>query len=225
MSATPPRSGGAGSPARTRTTRRSRNATEGAILAAARQVIDEDTYARMTIEGIAKRAFVSRTAVYFYFPNKRAVVDRLIQQAFSDMYDAATVYLEGNGDPRRELHLALRRVVGVVNRDAPVLLLAGFLSGTEDRLPPEWAPYIARFVRGAEGRIDRDQERGIAPADIPALLSAQALLAMAERHITVEVIKAGREASVHVRALAELWWRAVYASPRDAYALGDTSEP
>jgi AcrR family transcriptional regulator len=198
----------------TRQRRRSRNATESAILLAARQVIDEEGYARMTIEGIARRAFVSRTAVYFYFTNKRAVVDRLVQQAFSDVYRAAAVYLEGEGDPRRELHLGMRRVVGVVNRDAPVLLLAGHLSGVEDRMPPEWAPYIERFVKGAEARISRDQERGIAPTDIPALLSAQALLAMVERHITLEVIKGQREASVHVRALAELWWRAVYFAAR-----------
>ena len=196
-----------------RPVRRSRNGTEAAILTAARQMIDESGYPRMTIEGIARRAFVSRTAVYFYFTNKRAVVDRLIQQAFSDMYEAAAVYLEGDGDPRRELHLALRRVVAVVNRDAPVLLLAGYLSGMEeDHLPPEWAPYIERFVEAAESRIAADQQRGIAPSDIPARLSAQALLAMVERHVTLEVVRGRRDAGVHVRALAELWWRAVYAS-------------
>ena len=201
--------------------RRSRNATEGAILAAARQAIDEETYARMTVESIARRAFVSRTAVYFYFTNKRAVIDRLIQQSFSDMYEAARVYLEGEGDPRRELHLALRRVVAVVNRDAAILLLAGMLSGAEDRLPPEWAPYIERLVVAAGARIQRDQERGLAPDDVPALLSAQALSAMVERHLTLEVIKGRREASAHVRALAELWWRAVYSWPRLAAAPVD----
>ena len=193
--------------------RRSRNATEAAILAAAREAIDEETYDRVTVDGIARRAFVSRTAVYFYFTNKRAVVDRLIQQSFSDMYEAARVYLEGSGDPRRELHLGLGRVVAVVNRDATILLLAGMLSGAEDRLPPEWAPYIERLVVAAGARIARDQRRGLAPDDIPALLSAQALSAMVERHLTLEVIKGRREASAHVRALAELWWRAVYSWP------------
>jgi len=203
-----------GAPVRT-TVRRARNGTEEAILTAARQMIDEEGYAAMTIDAIARRAFVSRTAVYFYFTNKRAVVDRLIQQAFSDMYRAASIYLEGEGDPRRDLHLALRRVVGVVNRDAPVLLLVGQLSGMDDHLPPEWAPYIERFVTAAEARIAHDQERGIAPNDIPARLSAQALLAMVERHVTLEVVRGGRDAAVHVRALAELWWRAVYF-PREA---------
>lgn len=193
-----------------------RNATERAILAAGRQALDEETYARMTVEGIARRAFVSRTAVYFYFPNKRAVVDRLIQQTFSDIQAAAAPYLEGDGDPRRQLHLALGRVAAVINRDASVLQLAAQLSGQEDRLPPEWEPYIARLVGTAEDRIKRDQERGIAPADIPSALSAQALLAMVERHLTRQVARGDVDASEHVRALAELWWRAVYSWPSSA---------
>ncbi|HEX2703974.1 MAG TPA: helix-turn-helix domain-containing protein, partial [Solirubrobacteraceae bacterium] len=85
----------------------SRNATEESILEAAREALREEPYERITIDGIAKRAFVSRTAVYFYFPNKRAVIDRLIQLAFSDMYAAAEPYFVGEGDPRRDIHRAL----------------------------------------------------------------------------------------------------------------------
>ena len=56
-------------------------------------------------------------------PNKRAVVDRLIQQAFSEMYLAASPYLDGDGEPRGELRAGLARVVNVVNRHARVLLV------------------------------------------------------------------------------------------------------
>jgi len=45
-----------------------------------------------------------------------------------------------------------------------------------------------RFVERAAARIERDQERGIAPDDILPRLSAQALLAMVENHITREVV-------------------------------------
>ena len=117
------------------------------------------------------------------------------------MYDAAAPYLEGDGDPRRELHLALRRVVAVVNRDAPRAAARRLPVGQEDRMPPEWAPYIERFVDGAEARIARDQERGIAPDDIPPLLSAQALLAMVERHIDRRGDQ-GRQRGLRARARA-----------------------
>lgn len=190
-----------------------RNATEEAILEAAREGLAEDGYERVTIDGIAKRAYVSRTSVYFYFPNKRAVVDKLIQRAFSDIYKAGAPYLQGEGDPRAELRSALARVVAVVNRDADMLLLAARLSGKEERLPPEWEPYIRRLVVAAERRIRRDQERGVAPQDICTRVSAQALTAMVERHITVEVVRGGQSATESIHVLAELWWRAVYSWP------------
>jgi len=196
-----------------------RNATEEAILEAARTALAEVGYDALTMDAIAKRAFVSHTAVYFYFPNKRAVVDRLIQQAFSEMYLAASPYLDGDGDPRRELRLGMARVVAVVNRDARVLLLAARLAGARgEHLPDEWLPYIVRFVERAEARISRDQERGIAPDDISPRISAQALLAMVENHIVRDLVLRQGDATESIRVLAELWWRAVYSRPDDVAA-------
>ena len=96
-----------------------RNATEDAILAAARKRWwrSPTTVSRWTASLGAP--IVSRTAVYFYFPNKRAVVDRLIQQAFSDMYEASSPYLDGDGEPRLQLRLGLARMVSCVNAHGP----------------------------------------------------------------------------------------------------------
>src|SRR3954454_1999551 len=89
----------------------------------------ERSHEQRTIDRIARRAFVSRTTVYFYFANKRAVMDRLIQQAFTDMYEAGAVSFEGAGEPRLELRLAIGRFVAVVNRNGRILLLAASLHG------------------------------------------------------------------------------------------------
>jgi len=191
----------------------SRNPTEDAILAAAREALLEEPYDAVTIDGIARRAYVSRTTVYFYFPNKRAVVDRLIQRAFADILEAAAPYLEGDGDPRAELHAALAGVVGVVDRDASILRLALWLYGREDHLPAEWAPHIQRLVVAGAKRIARDQKRGLAPDDIPARTSALALSAMVERHVGMEIVRSGRDGHESIRVLSELWWRAVYSKP------------
>ena len=190
-----------------------RNATEDAILAAARESLTEDGYEKLTMDGIARRAFTSRTNVYFYFANKRAVVDRLVQQTFAEMLVAGEPYLEGSGDPRAELRAGLARVVAVVNSNGDILKLVAQLSGAEDRLPPEWEPYIRRFVRAAEGRIRRDQQRGLAPDDIDASVSARALCAMVERHVTTDVIRGNASITESVRILSELWYRAVYFQP------------
>ncbi len=191
----------------------SRNPTEDAILAAAREALLEEPYDAVTIEGIARRAYVSRTTVYFYFPNKRAVVDRLIQRAFADILESASPYLEGEGDPRAELHAALAGVVAIVDRDASILRLALWLYGREDQLPAEWAPHIQRLVVAGAKRIARDQKRGLAPDDIPARTSALALSAMVERHVGMEIVRSGRDGHESIRVLSELWWRAVYSKP------------
>ena len=113
----------------------------------------------------------------------------------------------------------LGRVVAVVNRHARVLLLAAQLSGHRgEHLPDEWAPFITRFAERAEARIARDQEHGIAPDDISAKISAQALLAMVENHIVRELVLGRGDATESIRVLAELWWRAVYSRPDDVAA-------
>jgi hypothetical protein len=141
-------------------------------------------------------------------------MDRLIQQAFADMDEAAAPYFNGTGDPRMELAYALARFVGIANRNGAILMLAAHLYGEDDHMPSQWEPYVNRFIAGAEGRIARDQLRGLAASDIPARVAAQALCAMVERHLTIEVIRYGRDAHEAVRQLTELWFRAVYAGGR-----------
>ena len=136
----------------------------------------------------------------------------MIQLAFSEIYEAASPYLDGAGDPRRDLHRALSGSVAAASRNATVLGLAARLSG-RDRMPPEWEPYIMRLRNAAARRIRGDQQRGIAPADIPAGTSANALLAMVEGQVVREVVAGGADVGETVRVLAELWWRAVYSRP------------
>jgi hypothetical protein len=87
-------------------------------------------------------------------------------------------------------------------------------------MPSQWEPYVNRFIAGAEARIARDQLRGQAPDDIPARVAAQALCAMVERHLTIEVIRNGRDMREAVRQLTELWFRAVYAGGGSAGEAG-----
>jgi len=143
------------------------------------------------------------------------VIDRLIQLDFSEIYEAAAPYLDGAGDPRGELHRALTATVAAVDRNATVLQLAARLSGQMDRMPPEWEPYVMRLRNAAARRIRGDQQRGIAPADIPAGTSANALLAMVEAQVVREVVVGDGDAAETARVLAELWWRAVYSRPAD----------
>ena len=192
-----------------------RNATEEAILDAARAALAEKGFDALTMDAIARKAFVSRTAVYFYFPNKRAVVDRLIQQVLQRDVP------RGEPVPGRRRRSASRaaRVAGARGRRGQRqrrAAAAGRPALRRARRAParrSGSRYILRFVERAEARIARDQEHGIAPDDIAPRLSAQALLAMVENHITRELVLKRGDANESIRTLAELWWRAVYSRP------------
>ena len=167
------------------------------------------------MDAIARRAFVSRTAVYFYFPNKRAVVDRLIQQAFSEMYVAASPYLDGDGDPRRELRISLARVIGGRQRATPACCCSPPSSRARaaSTCPTSGRP-TSCASSSAPARASRATRSAASrPADIAPRLSAQALLAMVENHITREVVLKRGDATESIRTLSELWWRAVYSRP------------
>ena len=162
-----------------------------AILAAAREALAERAYEGLTMDAIARRAFVSRTAVYFYFPNKRAVVDRLIQQAFSDMYlAAARPTSTATATRARELRQALgARVMGVVDRNASVLLPGGRAlgrarttcrrSGRRTSSASSTRAELRIAPRpGARHRARRHRRRASRPGAV----------AMVERHITRELV-------------------------------------
>ena len=172
------------------------------------------------MDAIARKAFVSRTAVYFYFPNKRAVVDRLIQHAFSEMYVAASPYLDGDGDPRAR---AARRACRASSRWSTATRACccsppSSRAPAASTCPTSGRPTSSASSQRAEARIARDQEHGIAPADISPRISSQALLAMVEHHITRELVLGHGDASESIRVLAELWWRGVYSRPDDVAA-------
>ena len=168
------RAGGRAVTARPRPPRRkavqTRNATEEAILDAAREALAEKGFDALTMDAIARKAFVVAHRRLLLLPQQArgrrppdpAGVQRDVRRGERRTSTATATRA-------RELRASLARVVGVVNRNAGLLLLAAQLSGARgEHLPDEWAPYIMRFVERAEARIARDQERGIAPDDIAA---------------------------------------------------------
>ena len=111
-----------------------------------------------------------RTAVYFYFPNKRAVVDRLIQQRVQRHVRrgvaATSTATATRGDELRDGARARRR--RRQPRRRPCSCSPRQLSGAAaSTCPPSGRPTSCASSSGADARIARDQERGIAPADIP----------------------------------------------------------
>jgi len=145
---------------------------EAQILAATRALLAERSAADLTVDAIAKAAGVTRTAFYFYFPTKHAVVAALLAELWDD-FGASHGWFASEGPDRAGLREQHRIVAEVWRRHGEILVCA---RGSVEYEPVlEWADRLHdRFVTGLVGKIERDRVAGLAPDGVPA----EALAAM-----------------------------------------------
>jgi len=81
--------------------RRRASARPDEVLDAALALFTRQGFERTTVEEIARRAGLSKGAVYLYFPSKKALLQGLVRRAVSPVADDALAMLAGHrGDPR-----------------------------------------------------------------------------------------------------------------------------
>src|SRR5256714_15387412 len=84
---------------------------------------DGASYTELSVERIATRAGISRTAFYFYFHDKRELLMRLTEDVADLLYAEGDAWWSGEGEGPAELDSALRKVVALY-REHRVLLRA-----------------------------------------------------------------------------------------------------
>lgn len=139
---------------------------EAQILEATRALLAERSAADLTVDAIAKAAGVTRTAFYFYFPTKHAVVAALLAELWDD-FGASHAWFASEGPDRAGLREQHRIVAEVWRRHREILVCA---RGSVDYEPVlEWAARLRdRFEAGLGAKVERDRVAGLAPDGIAA---------------------------------------------------------
>ena len=100
------------------------------ILAAALDVFTLTGFASARVEDIARRAGLSKGAVYLYFPSKEAMLEALVEQSAARVADALSDLAEAGAevDPEVALRTGLRMALSTLSQPeisaAPRLILA-----------------------------------------------------------------------------------------------------
>jgi AcrR family transcriptional regulator len=183
-----------------------RQAIEAAVLQAMEDLLGEGTtYGALSVERIAKRAGISRTAFYFYFADKRELLLRLATKLSDELYAEADAWWSGEGDGAEQLASALRKVAAVYRAHGPLVCAIVELSTYDEVAGPFWQSLVGRFVEASAERIS-SAESVCSPE-----ATAFALVWMTER--TLHQMLA-QDASVSdeelVQALAGIWVASVY---------------
>lgn len=93
--------------------RRRAEARPDEVLDAALELFIEQGFAQTRVEDIAKRAGLSKGAVYLYFPSKEKLLEELVRRAIVPIADSALDFIKDfEGDPRPVLAMVMRMLAG-----------------------------------------------------------------------------------------------------------------
>ena len=199
--------------------RRKPEEAERAILAAARAFLEEHPFREMTVEGVMIRTGLSRPAFYAYFRDRYEVVTRLLEGIGGLLFALDWRWLSGGevGEEAREVLVdALRAGSQTFVEYGPVLRAIADAAGYDARVEQVYRyGLIERLVGAVAGRISRDVEAGLSPADLEPVETARALVLMTERYLLdafghPERRPSGEESVLVFRTLEGIWVRTLY---------------
>src|SRR5689334_19569769 len=162
-----------------------RAAVQAAVLEATEALLSEGaSYADLNIEKIASRAGISRTAFYFYFRDKREVLERLTAGVNEQLMAVAARWWAGDTDIRD----ALGGIALLYREHAALMKATVEVSTYDEELATFWRRLLGEFVVATRVRIEADQAAGTA-LPMPAEATAMALVWMVERCLYEQLVQ------------------------------------
>jgi TetR/AcrR family transcriptional regulator, ethionamide resistance regulator len=188
-----------------------RRAVQAAVLAATEDLLREGaSYADLSIEAIARRAGLGRTAFYFYFRDKRELLMRLTEDVNDQLFAQADVWFSGRGDPAQELRAALTSIAALYDEHGVLLRAIVEVSTYDEEVARFWRGLMGRFTSATRRRIEREQAEGRGAPGHPEA-TAFSLCWMTERVFYERLVQDEPPSRDElVGALCDIWVRSVY---------------
>jgi TetR/AcrR family transcriptional regulator, ethionamide resistance regulator len=186
---------------------------ESALLDALEDLLAEGSVADLSVDRIASRAGVSRTAFYFYFPSKEAALTALVERVVEAIWQGPDTWLTGDGDPRAELDRAIGELTRAWTEHRPVLNAMVEAAAYDRELWRLWREQMDGFIAASAARIARDAERGLTREGLDGPAVAGALCWMNERYCyaALGAAEGGAAPDEVRRLLVDVWYRTIYA--------------
>lgn len=188
---------------------------ERAILSTAERLLEQRALAEISVDDLAQGAGISRSAFYFYFPSKDAVVLTLVDRVMEQAGAARDRALERQAsNPSAAWRDGIESFYEVFGAHRPVIRAVTDLSATNAEARALWSQAMDGWVSQVSELIEAERARGAAPGDVEARDLATALVQMNERvlhAIFIEETPAVRELHV-IDTLTHVWRSAIYGA-------------
>lgn len=190
--------------------RRRREESERQILDAAEGLLRERPYRDLTVDDVMAAAGQSRTAFYRHFKDRQDLIIRLLGDLAAELYETASTWLAGSGDPLAEGREATALLVGVWAEHGTLLRAIGEAASHDDEVERVYQGLVQVFVDATIERMERDVAAGrVVVPDVRE--TAIALCWMTERYLTITFGRPdGGDRATAIEVLHAIWMRAIY---------------
>jgi AcrR family transcriptional regulator len=200
--------------------RRTRDQVQAAVREALVALLAERPFKDVTIDGLARRAGLSRTAFYFYYPDKNEVLKEASESVAAEIYAEADRWWHGSGPPEQLVREALEGIADVYRKHDAMLRAALEVTTYDAEFRAFYWSLIRRFADATSEHLRREQAASRARV-LDAEVVAESLVWMAERCAYAFFLTEGRPPSEVIDSLTSIWVHAIYP---DA-GLGRTQVP
>lgn len=196
-----------------RTTRPSGDDRELAILATAERLLEERSFAAISVDDLAKGAGLSRPTFYFYFKSKEAVLLSLLEPVITradSEFDGAIQRLPA--DPRRVWRNGIKAFFMAFSSRRALARAGTEALATSSEFRAVWSDFVQKWIDQTAAMINAERARGAAPDTIPAADLATSLNQMNERTM-MATLSAETPAVVEDRVvdtLTHIWVTSIY---------------
>jgi AcrR family transcriptional regulator len=204
------------SPRGRRAPRPSGDERQRAIVEAFEGLLQTRPMADIAIDEIAAGAAISRSAFYFYFPSKQAVLLELLDRMVSEVDERLAAIGVPLDDPAAWWRESIGVFVAVFGAHRAVTVTLAEARATVPELRDEWARRSTRWVELTASTIVAERRKGRAREIVDPRATSIALNAMNER---VLVASFGAEqpalaADDVLDVLTDVWCTTIYGTPR-----------
>lgn len=181
---------------------------EAQILEAARGLLSDRSVNDLTVDAIAKAAGVTRTAFYFYFPTKHAVVAAMLDGLWEE-FGATHAWLSSTGPDVAGLREHHRQTAAVWHEHREILTCTMGPVGYEPLV--EWVEKArSRYDDALTAKIQRDREAGLAPGGVDAAVLADMVSDLRTARFRLMARSSGAQLDKALDELTEVVLRMIY---------------
>ncbi len=186
------------------------------LLSALEELLDERPLDAVEIEDIARRAGISRSGFYFYFPTKQAAVAALVSEVFEDILTVSVGWFERPDTTSHEwVGGSIGAAIAYWREHARLMVAINEAAATDREARHVWETVMDTARRRISRQIAADQAAGlVSPESNPKML-AFLLCGMAEKALEADcraVTTTGSGFAGLEEALVSVWQRGVYGT-------------